>query len=125
MADLRRQRALESCKRLLVAMGAWRATDEFDVENVWAVIPGLASRNRAQLDLPVSAAQLLPELAVGMGLAPGASTRTIASAFLTNFGDYPGTQEELLEASDYVRTQANGGFGLMTSKKPKGPNLGF
>lgn len=124
MADLRRQRALESCKRLMVAMGAWSASDEFEVEHVWRFIPGLASRNRAQLDLPASAAQLLPELAVGMGLAPGASTRTIAAAFVANFGEYPGSSEELLEASDYVRTQANGGFGLVV-KKPKGPNLGF
>jgi len=121
MDSLRQQRALTACKRFLVAMGALQADAEITQEWVWAVMPGLVSRKQAGIELPVAAAQLLPELGAGLGIPPGASTRTIAATFAALFGPCPHSNEVLLEACDYLRSQANGGFGMMSSapKKPK------
>lgn len=124
MDDLRRQRALQACKRFLLAMGALKGDAEVTVDWVWAVMPGLAARNRDAVELPAAAAQLLPELGVSIGISPGASTRTIAAAFTALFGECPHGHEVLLEACDYLRNQANGGFGMM-SPAPRKPKVVF
>jgi hypothetical protein len=123
MDEGRRQRALEMCQRFVEAI-AGRALPGFSADNVWAVIPGLAARYRSGLDLPQTATQILPGLAAALGIAPGATARTMAATLIGHFGPCPHSNEVLLEACEYVRNQVNGGFGQSPPKPPM-PDLGF
>jgi hypothetical protein len=123
MEEERRRRVLEACQHFVEAV-AGRALPGFEAEHVWSGIPGLAARHRSRLDLPQNAAQMLSGLSAQMGLAPGASARTIAATLMSYFGPCPHPNEVLLEACEYVRNQVNGAFGQSPPKPPM-PDLGF
>jgi hypothetical protein len=122
MDSAQRQRVLEACRRFVEAIAGRALPETFAEREAWSMIPGLASRRRAGVELPEAAVRMLPELAGMMGIAPGGTARTIAAAMVGLLGECPHSNELLLEAAEYLRGQVNGGFG---GPPPDPSMLGF